>query len=399
MRNGNQALAFPGQAKQEASECSSPQPGWRARFISPPWARSQTASPAMPSRGNGCWVGRPEANRVIRGPEVTVVNAGAAVTCAACPHPPVRPRSRRPRGARKPRQAYHHGDLRNAAVAEAVSLIGQTRDTAFTLRDLAARLRVTSTALYRHFPGKLALLAAVAEEGFRALVEACARHEALLESDPVAGFREQGLEYVRFALRNPGHFRVMFSPDLARAKDEYPSLREAAQASYQQLKRMLTACQAQGLLSEFELDTIALTVWSTVHGIATLLLRWPGEAGRRGQRERGAAAGHGRAGAPRHARWRPAAAEGRPAGCFLRAEALPISSITRYGARFVRPATVSQGGSACLVYSSSLSWRCSRPAVPAGTIRPRPTRVNPSPRSSATCRVPRLRRPRSRRAS
>ncbi len=182
------------------------------------------------------------------------------------------PAAGRPRGARKPRQAYHHGDLRNAAVAEAVSLIGQTRDTAFTLRDLAARLRVTSTALYRHFPGKLALLAAVAEEGFRALVEACARHEALLESDPVAGFREQGLEYVRFALRNPGHFRVMFSPDLARAKDEYPSLREAAQVSYQQLKRTLTACQAQGLLSEFELDTIALTVWSTVHGIATLLL-------------------------------------------------------------------------------------------------------------------------------
>ena len=178
----------------------------------------------------------------------------------------------RPRAARKPRQAYHHGDLRNAAVAEAVRLIGQNRDTDFTLRDLAARLRVTSTALYRHFPGKLALLAAVAEEGFRALVQACGRHEALLESDPVAGFREQGLEYVRFALRNPGHFRVMFSPELARAKDDFPSVRAAGQASYEQLKRALAACQAQGLLSAADLDTIALTVWSTVHGIATLLL-------------------------------------------------------------------------------------------------------------------------------
>jgi len=178
----------------------------------------------------------------------------------------------RPRAARKPRQAYHHGDLRNAAVAEAVRLIGQTRDTDFTLRDLAARLRVTSTALYRHFPGKLALLAAVAEEGFRALVEACTRHEALLESDPVGCFREEGLEYVRFALRNPGQFRVMFSPELVGAKDEFPALRAASQASYQQLKRALTACQAQGLLGEFDLDTVALTVWSAVHGIATLLL-------------------------------------------------------------------------------------------------------------------------------
>jgi AcrR family transcriptional regulator len=186
---------------------------------------------------------------------------------------PIRkPAAARSRAARKRPQAYHHGDLRNAAVAEAVRLIGQARDTGFTLRDLAARLRVTSTALYRHFPGKLALLAAVAEEGFHALVEACARHEALLESDPLACFREEGLEYVRFALRNPGHFRVMFSPELARAKDEFPALRAASQASYQQLKRALAACQAQGLLGEPDLDTIALTVWSTVHGIATLLL-------------------------------------------------------------------------------------------------------------------------------
>ena len=178
----------------------------------------------------------------------------------------------RPRAARKPRQAYHHGDLRNAAVAEAVRLIGQTRDTDFTLRDLAARLRVTSTALYRHFPGKRALLAAVAEEGFRSLVEVCARHQALLQSDPAAAFREQGLEYVRFALRNPGHFRVMFSPELARAKDEFPSVRAAAQASYEQLKQALIACQARGLLNNPDLDSIALTVWSTVHGISTLLL-------------------------------------------------------------------------------------------------------------------------------
>jgi AcrR family transcriptional regulator len=190
----------------------------------------------------------------------------------AMPAPARKPAAARARAARKPRQAYHHGDLRNAAVAEAVGLIGQARDADFTLRDLAARLRVTSTALYRHFPGKRALLAAVAEEGFRALGEACARHEALLESDPAACFREQGLEYVRFALRNPGHFRVMFSPELARAKDELPALRAAGQASYQQLKRALTACQAQGLLGGFDLDTIALTAWSTVHGIATLLL-------------------------------------------------------------------------------------------------------------------------------
>ena len=172
----------------------------------------------------------------------------------------------------KPKRSYHHGDLRNAAVAEAVRAIGQTRSTDFTLRQLAARLRVTSTALYRHFPSKLALLAAVADQGFRALTQLSRRHDALLDTDPVACLREHGLEYVRFALRNPAHFRVMFLPELARTVADFPALHDSSQALYRELKNALEACQRRGLLNDFSIDAIALTLWATVHGTSTLLL-------------------------------------------------------------------------------------------------------------------------------
>ena len=68
---------------------------------------------------------------------------------------------------RKRRNAYHHGNLRQALVDQAVKTIRADGVEALTLRDVGAHLRVSRTALYRHFADKQALLVAVATEGFR----------------------------------------------------------------------------------------------------------------------------------------------------------------------------------------------------------------------------------------
>ena len=68
---------------------------------------------------------------------------------------------------------------------------------------------MSRTALYRHFADKAALLAAVAREGFRTLrletIEAWERG-----GRGRAGFEAMGAAYVRFAVANPSHYRVMF---------------------------------------------------------------------------------------------------------------------------------------------------------------------------------------------
>src|SRR5688572_18502563 len=71
----------------------------------------------------------------------------------------------RPR--RKPRDRYHHGDLRRALLDEALRTIQREGVEALTLRSIGRRLGVSRTALYRHFADKRALLSAVATEGFR----------------------------------------------------------------------------------------------------------------------------------------------------------------------------------------------------------------------------------------
>src|SRR5687768_1314674 len=82
--------------------------------------------------------------------------------------PQVRPR----RLARKRPDHYHHGDLRHALLQAALRTIQQHGVEALTLRAVGQDLGVSRTALYRHFADKSALLAVVAQEGFRMLREA-----------------------------------------------------------------------------------------------------------------------------------------------------------------------------------------------------------------------------------
>src|SRR6476661_2659571 len=76
------------------------------------------------------------------------------------------------RGGVESKAGYHHGNLRQALVDATVLLLESEGPHAVTLRAVAGRAGVSHAAPYRHFADKDALLAAVAEEGFRAMAAA-----------------------------------------------------------------------------------------------------------------------------------------------------------------------------------------------------------------------------------
>jgi AcrR family transcriptional regulator len=174
-------------------------------------------------------------------------------------------------GSGRGRKAYHHGDLRKAALEQALQHINRTRDVSFTLRELAAGLGVSSTALYRHFDGKLALLAAVAEEGYRELLRRFDADAGTQAAAPLDLMAARGRAYVLFAVAFPAHFRVMFLPQLREA-GAFPALAELRQQVYGRLEAALEVLQRNDLLSGADLRDIALTSWATVHGLASLLV-------------------------------------------------------------------------------------------------------------------------------
>lgn len=173
--------------------------------------------------------------------------------------------SSRPR--RKRAGQYHHGDLRRALLQEAVRVIQAEGVGTLTLRSVGEHLGVSRTALYRHFSDKAALLAAVAGEGFRTL-----RLELLAAwgTGGLEQFDAMGMAYIRFAVANPSHYRVMFGGFVTGHTD--PEFEAEATGAFQALVAAIVALQQSGRIRADDPLRMANFIWALVHGIAMLAI-------------------------------------------------------------------------------------------------------------------------------
>jgi AcrR family transcriptional regulator len=164
------------------------------------------------------------------------------------------------------RRTYHHGDLERALVETAVETIQEEGVQALTLRSVGARVGVSRTALYRHFDDKAALVARVAEEGFRRLHAALTASLSASGVDPLPAMAEA---YVRFARANPSHYQTMFGGFLS-DWSRYPDLIRHADAAFAVLVDTIRDQQRLGTLDDRDPVELAEIAWSMSHGIATL---------------------------------------------------------------------------------------------------------------------------------
>jgi AcrR family transcriptional regulator len=170
-----------------------------------------------------------------------------------------------------PAKSYHHGDLRNALIAAGREMLTEEGVAELDLRKVARRVGVSRTAPYRHFADKRALLAAIAEDGFRDLTAAV--EEALGEADPSARTRLTQLvtAYVQFGLAHPARMREMFS-GLTSDRMAYPDLYAASKAAFAPLLHVIADGQARGELRAIDVEAAAIVCWSQMHGLTMLLL-------------------------------------------------------------------------------------------------------------------------------
>jgi AcrR family transcriptional regulator len=160
-------------------------------------------------------------------------------------------------------EPYHHGDLRRALIKKGMGRLRQGPADELSLRELARSVGVSATAVYRHFPDKAALLGALCQEGDRMLAQAFRKAMAKAKPGPEA-FDAMGRAYVRFALAHPAVFRLMMSPAAL------PEQRQAGEAG-----GMLVAALRElggGKITKAEQEMQRLRAWSTVHGLAMLML-------------------------------------------------------------------------------------------------------------------------------
>ena len=166
--------------------------------------------------------------------------------------------------------SYHHGSLRTALIDAGMKVLEGPEGLHISLRELARTVGVSPAAVYRHFPNKDALLAALAQAGLATLGEAQrAAYDRV--GGGLSGFVETGRAYVRFALAHPALFRLVFAHGDA---SQMPSGKDdpASQLLHDSTAELTGSTGPAA-------ERLAPRAWSLAHGIAMLMLdrRLPAE--------------------------------------------------------------------------------------------------------------------------
>ena len=166
---------------------------------------------------------------------------------------------------------YHHGDLHQQILCAASQLLEENNIASLSLRAVAKKVGVSHTAPYRHFKDKESLLAGIAGLGYDELATQLKQAVEAHPDDPAAQLQEAGHRYVQLALSCPQCTQLMFSGILP-CDDTYPELRASGETAFDGLKIIIEEGQARGVFKMGDVELLALSAWSGIHGLTLLLI-------------------------------------------------------------------------------------------------------------------------------
>ena len=160
-------------------------------------------------------------------------------------------------------------DVREACLAEALKVIETDGVEALSMREVARRLGISHQAPYKHFKSRDHILAEIVARAYDSFAAYLDSHT---HADPAGGLAVMGQAYFEYAQRHSLQFRLMFNttlPDptlhpemMAKAKRAFALLRDA-------IAELPETRAAEDPAAQADLD--ALFVWSTIHGLSTLM--------------------------------------------------------------------------------------------------------------------------------
>ncbi len=184
--------------------------------------------------------------------------------------------------ARRRQNVRGTGSLLRAELLDAAQrlLIEHGSRDAVTVQAVCDEVGCTPPALYRHFADKQELVLAVCDRLFDAYRDAVAKADRRTR-DPRNRLRATGNAYIDFALANPGVYRVLFmhgpSEQPRQASDAAPTA-----TMFDHLLGQVGACLPVDTSTK-QVFAVAVSVWTTVHGVVSLMISkpdfpWPGSS-------------------------------------------------------------------------------------------------------------------------
>ena len=160
------------------------------------------------------------------------------------------------------------GDTEAAIYEAARDILAEGGLEALSMRALAARVGTTPTAIYHYFQNKEELIERVVVRGFREFESSL---RGAIEDHPVGSLDRLaaiGEAYLRFAIEREQYFKITFGmAGCPRELDDVP-----ARGGYDVLRRCVVDAMEAGTIRQGDPDTVALYMWSVVHGLVTIFM-------------------------------------------------------------------------------------------------------------------------------
>jgi len=168
------------------------------------------------------------------------------------------------------KRGYHHGDLREALLDAVFDVVAEGGVSGVKVSALARACGVSAAAPFRHFPTREALLVAAAERAADEQVAVMER-AASGAGSPAEAERARGVGYVRWAVENPGAFKLLDQPEIIDASER---LRGLSDAYRQQLDAVVGHGDASTATPALARRTAAaLAAQALVYGLAKMIVQ------------------------------------------------------------------------------------------------------------------------------
>lgn len=167
------------------------------------------------------------------------------------------------------RDSYHHGDLRSQLIDATRALVEEKGPDHFSVSEACRRAGVSSAAPYKHFKDKDEMLRAVALGGMQRqraeLIEEIKKYEI----GSVERIIAMGRVYIRFAVTEPGVFRLMFG--LSEGHGAHSELVETGNNTFAVVQQEVARYRGGETVNASD-EHQAFLLWSFVHGLSFLTI-------------------------------------------------------------------------------------------------------------------------------
>ena len=171
------------------------------------------------------------------------------------------------------RKEQEKSEMRGLILKTAMNLFLDKGFENITIRNIAEKIEYSPATIYLYFKNKDEILFVLRREGFEKLYEH--QRSSLKLNDPLKRLHKHGEAYIQFALENPEYYDLMF---MMRGPVETQETNDCdiGLKSYELLKTNVEECMEAGLFPRTNIDVAAFSLWSYVHGIASLIIRGRG---------------------------------------------------------------------------------------------------------------------------